>query len=234
MKSFLIIERPEAHLFNETNELTAAANLGAPDPADIGIGIFYDAILTAFQTLSPPLSTDRQISDWAPLEPVTTLLDVEAKINLIKHQGEGTAQDPDEGTDKADLAHFYRFLEIQVGRKIKQADDKRWGFTHKTVRWPDVWPVAVVPAGGHDARTAPPEVRILLADFDRAFALLLQLLNDAWTTGDDSLVNAAIGTMTSMGALGRRLMEIPIPGTDPVQTYAPSFRVRGHAPTKSV
>jgi hypothetical protein len=233
VKSFLIIERPEAQLTKETDELMAAAGIGLADKDDIGIGVFYDAILTAFRTLSPPFSLDRQVKDWDPIDRVQSVEDVEAKISLIKEQGEGTSQNPhQDASHKEELAHFYRFLEIHACKEIDQVGtDKRWGFTGKAVAWPDVWPVALVPAGGYDRRKVAAPVADLMERFDTAFGLLLQQLHHVWTTGDDAELGKAIGTMGTLREPAIALMQIPIPGSDPGQTYAPSFRLHGHAAT---
>lgn len=230
VKAFMTIERPEATLTKEAADLVAAARL---DPADDGatrIGQFYDCILDAFHTLSPQLSTDRQISGPLSWYAVRTLDEVETAIGVIKHQGEGTDQDPGEQSDKItgkpELSHFYRFLEIHAGKAIGPLPGTDvWGFTGETVSWPEVWPVAEVPEGGHDPRTAPAPVAALLAKFDQAYGLLLRQLHDLWASGDQGLLVAAIGTMFTMQDPARTLMQTPIPGDAGGRTYAPNFRL---------
>jgi hypothetical protein len=230
VKAFMTIERPEATLAKEAADLAKAASL---DPVDDGaprIGQFYDCILDAFSTLNPKLSTDRQISGPLSWYAVRTFDEVKTAINLIKHQGEGTESDPGEQTDKItgkpELSHFYRFLEIHCGKAIGPLPGSNvWGFTGEPVSWPEVWPVAEVPAGGHDAGKVPAPVADLLMKFDRAYGLLLQQLHGLWATGDQGLLVAAIGTMFTMQDPARALMQIPIPGDPHGQTYAPNFRV---------
>jgi hypothetical protein len=236
VEAFMKIERPEADLTDETAELASAAR----DPAggkETGIGAFYQSILTAFHTLSPDLSTERQISGPLSWYAVRTLAEVEDAIGLIQHQGEGSPLDPGEGMDKVtgkqELAHFYRFLEIHSGKAIGPVPGSTgglWGFTGEPVLWPDVWPVASVPAGGYDCQKAPADVAALLVEFDQAYGLLLQQLHDLWATGDQGLLVAAIGTMFTMQKPACALMQTPIAGADPVQTYAPNFRVPEAAP----
>ena len=89
------------------------------------IGAFYDAILAAFQGLTPPLSTAGQQAHGLsvpnpggagpnlsePLTVLQTLADVEQAIATIKDQGEGTSTSPDAPEFGGELAHYY-----QIGR----------------------------------------------------------------------------------------------------------------------
>ena len=229
VKAFMKIERPEADMSDETPDLASVAS-DAADAADTGIGAFYESILAAFHTLSPALSTERQISGPLSWYAVRTPDEVKAAISLIRHQGEGSRTDPGEGenkvTGKQELAHFYRFLEIYAGKEIGPVGDGRlWGFTGKTVAWPEVWPVAEVPPGGHDPAQVAPPVAALLTEFDRRYALLLQQLHELWATGDQGKLVQAIGTMFTMQGPALALMQTPIPGDDKGRTYAPNFRV---------
>ena len=76
------------------------------------IGLFYDAILEAFQEFpATEFRGERQITN-AGLRRINNVGDVEYAINeVIKKQGEGTAQSPEDEPDlqEPDLAHYYRF-----------------------------------------------------------------------------------------------------------------------------
>lgn len=234
VEAFMVIERPEADLSDETAELVAASRPRQADKNTTGIGAFYDTILAAFRTLDPDLSTERQISGPLSWYAVRSLDEVAAAITLIQHQGEGSPLDAGEGLDKVtgnhELAHFYRFLEIHSGRAIGRMNGKEWGFTGETVAWPEVWPVAEVPEGGHDAATVAPAVAALLTAFDRQYATLLRQLNDLWATGDQGLLVEAIRTMFTLQDPALALMKTPIPGDAKGRTYGPNFRVPGDMP----
>lgn len=225
VKAFMTIERPEGGL-----DLLGPTDPGlTSDAGTTGIGAFYDTVLRAFRTLKPALSPERQISGPLSWFAVHTLDEVEAAISLIRHQGEGSELDPGEGQDKltgkSELAHYFRFLEIHEGRTIGLLDNGQWGFTDHPVAWPDVWPVAEVPAGGYDVTKVAPEVAKLLTQFDQRYATLIRQLHDLWATGDHGLLVAAIGTMFTLQEPALALMQIPIPGDPQGRTYGPNFRL---------
>lgn len=185
------------------------------------IGEFYTAIWTAFQTLNPPLSLERQLEGPLGLVKVGTLAEVKAAIDLICLQGEGTSGSPEEAP--GDLSHYYRFAEVHRGqRAVKNAATGQWGFTGDVVPMPEVWPMADIPAGGYQPTDVPDAaVRAMITDFDAAYSEMLRALENAWANGGDDALSAAIGAMIQIGTLGRNLVKRPRPdGT----TYGPCFR----------
>jgi ferritin-like protein len=187
------------------------------------IGAFYTAVLDAFETLQPPLSEDRQLEGPLGLGKVRSLEEVLQAIELIKRQGEGS-QDSPEDTGVTDLAHYYRFGEIYHGRKLrKEPETGEWGFNGDPMPFPDVWPMAEVPPGGYQDADVTEQVRALLHELDRIYTTMLNQLQDAWQNGSQDSLDESIGSMFSLRDPAVSLMQIPIPsGTG---TYGPCFRL---------
>jgi Ferritin-like len=192
------------------------------------IGDFYDAILAAFQALSPQLSTTGQqtsnisvptpsggsISE--PLKKLATLADVEQAIATIKEQGEGTTKSPDAPEFGGELAHYYRFGEIHAGKKLIQVGDE-FKFEGDPVPFPDCFPVAKVPPEGY------PDLPESQA-FDRAFSTLISQLEQAWAgSGSPGSLGQAIGTMFSLADLAAPLVQMSRPSGD--GNFGPDFKL---------
>jgi hypothetical protein len=178
------------------------------------IGAFYDAIAEAFRTLSPPLSQDKQIktrigvpNPAGPDQPrlredvivIGAVADAEAAIATIKNQGEGVSGSP-EAPDH-ELAHYYRFAEIYYEHKLIKVGDK-WQYSGDPVSFPDVWPVARVPAGGYPAVTT---------EFDEEFGTMISWLEKAWTGGGVGDLSNAIGSMLDLGGIADTLVKKELP-----------------------
>jgi hypothetical protein len=195
------------------------------------IGDFYDAILAAFQTLSPQLSTTGQQTATLhvpkpsggspipePLKKLATLADVEEAIATIKEQGEGTTKSPDAPEFGGELAHFYRFGEIFHGKKLIPVDGG-FKFEGDPVPFPDpseLFPMAEVPPGGY------PDLPESQA-FDQAFGTLLSQLEQAWADGGSpGSLGQAIGTMFTLADLATPLMQKARPSGG--GNFGPDFR----------
>ena len=157
---FMQIEEPE----NDISHLEAAVETAEIFPR---IGAFYDAIEEAFYANKPSISRDRQIDGYfgESQQPdgsnvpknIGTLEEISAAIALIKDQGEGTTElvdDPKTG----ELAHYYRFKEVAVGRKLIKSDAGRWVHQGDVIDMPECWPVAEVPEGGYRQDEVPKDV----------------------------------------------------------------------------
>jgi hypothetical protein len=191
------------------------------------IGMFYDAVAAAFQALSPPISTDGQLTvplsvpnpDGAgttitePLTVIASLTDALAAIKTIKDQGEGTAKSPDSPEFGGELAHHYRFGEIRHGHKFVKVNGT-WDYTGDPVPFPDCYPVARVPQGGYPELPASKK-------FNTAYSQLLAHLQDAWSGGGQDALNAAIGTMFTLYPLAAPIVATPLP--DGSGNYGPDF-----------
>jgi len=194
------------------------------------IGAFYDAILAAFQGLTPPLSTAGQQAHGLsvpnpggagpnlsePLTVLQTLADVEQAIATIKDQGEGTSTSPDAPEFGGELAHYYRFGEIYEGRRLIQVDGQ-WKYAGDPVPFPECYPVAQVPLGGY------PDMG-LVQEFDTQFSALVADLEQAWAgAGSSTKLNSAIGVMFGLSGLAEPIVQTPLPRGG--GNYGPDFRL---------
>ncbi len=189
------------------------------------IGEFYDAVLAAIEALRPAFAPDRQVDeDLVDLKKVLSVDDARTAIGVIKHQGEGSKDSPaDTGPD--DLAHYYRFAEIDKGLKIEPdpsaPDQWKWGT--EPVPFPETWPVAPVPAGGYRPEDAPGPVADNLRRFDATFTDMLDHLQAAWQAGDADRLEQAVDAMRAMRTPAVELMKVPIPNGQ--GNYGPCFRL---------
>jgi hypothetical protein len=175
------------------------------------IGAFYDAVLAAFGNQAGQITGQRQLRNGAVgLKEIRTLADAQAAIGLIKIQGEGTTQSPEEVP--GELAHYYRFAEIYHGHKLIKTPGGKFKYKGDCIPFPEVFPMAEVPPGGY------PES----LEFDRHYTEVLKDLQDAWS-GTPPKLGAAIGKMHSLSHLARDLMQKPLPSGQ--ETYGPSFRL---------
>ncbi|MGW1892229.1 ferritin-like domain-containing protein [Streptomyces sp. NPDC002004] len=189
--------------------------------APLSIGLFYEELRKSFRAVAPDLSVHRQMHERIgedTLRPVKTLEDVERSIEVIKDQGEGTAVSPADGLDDGHMAHYYAFAEIYHGRQLRDVGGE-WRYTGAPVPFPDVRPMARVPAGGW--KRPPADAQRLLHDFDDTYAKVLEALDTAWGDGDRHSLKTAVRCMRRLRTPAVELMEIPITGTK--ETYGPHF-----------
>lgn len=209
--------------------------------ASTSIGAFYSAVLEAFRQHQELITGARQLTrnmahhgQGNSIVALRSLVDVEAAIDVIKEQGEGTSASPENPHpgDLGELAHFYVFREIYHGRKlVKTAEDPdRWEFVGDEIPMPRCRPMATVPPGGWGATAASApdaETRRLLDGFNHAYSKMLRFLEAAWQTDlpakAKELLNNAIGQMFDLQGRAPTLMERPLPDGGGA-TYGPEFR----------
>jgi hypothetical protein len=181
------------------------------------IGDFYDAILDAFRSLqATDITGARQISRGSRLFAINTLADAERAISRIKRQGEGTAQLRSPFSDDAGtvLAHYYQFAQIFHERKLIKTADGTFKFEGDSLPFPEVLPMAEVPAGGY------PESH----DFNVQFTTMLNQLQAAWENGNEDELENAIDTMRAgMTDAARSLIATPLPSGQ--GNFGPSFQL---------
>lgn len=200
----------------EAPEVSLARSVASPT-----VGEFYDAMLGAFRAVRPDLSVRGQVTqhiDSDELRPVRTLDDVEHAIEIIREQGEGTDSSPIDSFSDDRPAHYYAFGEIYHGRELRRTDDG-WRFVGPPVPFPDVRPMAPVPAGGW--RDTPAHVGGLLFRFDAMYSTVLDSLDAAWAGGGHRTLGAGIRTMRGLQNPAVELMETGIPSGR--GTYGPQF-----------
>lgn len=222
---FMEIERPGNPDYRQWVAHVGDFGEGNAGSSDLTIGVFYEHILQAFESLpDPTLSTDHQLSGPLSWRVVHCVDDVRQAIGIIQHQGEGSVGGPVEGWD-GHLAHFYRFLEMKKRKcMVKDLTTKRYSFTTPIsldLRR-DVYPVGAVPAGGY-GRVTDAAVRGLLRDFNVAYSKLLDLFQEAWSEpGGQSKLIAAIAVMFELTEHAKPLMRTKRP--DGPGNYGPEFR----------
>jgi hypothetical protein len=187
------------------------------------IGAFYRAILEAFHTLQPELSTERQVTGPLAYMVMADLPAVEAAIALIMDQGEGSEASP-EVEHTHELAHYYRFQEVKHRRRFSGVDKKGHAvFEGEPFEFPATWPMAVVPKGGYLQDDVPADVWRMINHFDQTFTQLLDRLQVVWERGDQSALVHAIETMFGLAQQAQSLMRREI--GEGLGNYGPCFRL---------
>jgi hypothetical protein len=215
LQTFLKIERPIAMAptpdkrvirrpYQDGRRFLAAH----PDGDDLhyySIGEFYRAIEEALQQLDQAadrtiftgdkarqVAGDHYYSGGGKLFPVTDLETARRAINAIISQGEGE----DRGIYGRDgeLAHYYRFKQLEYGRYYQTADDTRGQEEPQpngptlTVRWDAVYPIK------QNAKLADyesgSEAYAAAAAFNQAYDQFLRELERAFNGNPDQLTTA--------------------------------------------
>jgi hypothetical protein len=209
-----------------------------PPPGDYAtIGALYDAIASTFQTLEPPITGKNQLTQAtfgnygcigpsvgepdAPetLPALDSMSKVQAAIETIKEQGEGTSAGPDAPDYRNELAHYFKFGSVFHEALYVQGPGGKWDYTGDPIPYPAVAQMQEVPKGGYP--DPAPDVARALLDFNKAFTAVIDGLQAAWESGSNDDLNKAIGTMFGLAALAGPLYEMPVPGTQ--DTYGPTF-----------
>jgi Ferritin-like len=230
LDTFLRIEKP------------AKPNAHAEAGNSPTIGQFYEAILDAFEKLEHRARKSggtiftgrrsRQIDgeSWyyggggAPIA-VTDLDSATHAIHEIMDQGEGldhTIFDGDDQFGQVDeLAHYFRFNEIQAGRRYQKTDGPT---RHPTgaelpVDWSAAYPMTPNPRA-NDYRDQP-EIHHLMVGFNKQYTALLRAL-DAGFNGKPSALGEAVPIMYDLKYRAQALMAIPS-GRGDGTTVGPGF-----------
>jgi len=228
LEMFLRIERPAA--------------TGAPAEASgyETIGQFYEAVEDGLRALCARLGEaevfcgdpSRQITaahfrhTAGRLVVVDSLATALAALEEIVEQGEGSGPQQvwDGDADpirpgEDEVAHYYRFQELKLGRRYQQGDTAQTGPTGA----PIVLDIDGVRPMRPNPRLAdhPPghPVRVAQEEFNRTYCSLLAQLEQAFD-GRPELLGAATGTMFALKAQAGALMELP---DGPGYTAGPSF-----------
>ncbi len=222
LKTFMEIEEPE----KDVSRLEAAIET-LPR-----IGALYDAVLEVFERIKPPMSRSGQIEGYfgesrsdsgdTPKN-IGTLAEVEAAIRLIKDQGEGSSQAPF-GDREGELAHYYRFKEVAVGKRIVKTSAGEWVHSGESVSFPECWPVAEVPDGGYAESDVPNDTWKLMAEFDAIYSQVIMNLDEAWSKRSQGAFHRSLELMMDrLPTLARQIMQVPI--KQQPFNYSPCFRL---------
>lgn len=231
LEAFLEIERPEKPSdFPVRARALAVDGADADDDKPITIGQFYNQIIDEINTtLSDSDFTHNQSYQIGPdqMDHCVVVKDkasaVEA-LTIIIDQGEGTGANPHEifGTD---WAHYYRYQQIQKGKKLVAApgQDPPFTFSGDTIVL-DTSGVYPVPVNPKASNYTPAQVRANNA-FNYTYTSLLKSLHDT-LNGQPDLLDTAIGLMMSLKQQAKDMMSGGADGktfTGPTFEYLPTL-----------
>jgi hypothetical protein len=196
--TFLVIEQPENPLeFPIEEALTSSLPLT--------IGQFYRGISKAIGDLGAGIFTgdpSRQVIGIQGAIKVTDVASAQQAIDIIVEQGEGTEDSPQEQYGP-DLAHYYRFSEIVVGRRLvknpnwKPGDpvNQKYVYGSETITLDEsqVFPVPTDPGDGQGGTAGQKAI----GDFNHTYTSLLKNLHDGFN-GNPDVISGAIGIMFSL------------------------------------
>jgi Ferritin-like len=193
------------------------------------IGQFYHAIGEGLRHLCDRLG-EREVFCGDPARQVTAfhfrhtagrliavddLASALAALEEIVEQGEGTARgevwDGDQDVfhpDREEVAHYYRFQELRIGRRYRRGDTPQSGPTGETISVD----LAAVRPMRRNPRLAdhPPgsAIRTAQEEFNHTYCAVLHLLEQAFN-GSPKMLGVATGTMYALKAQAQGLMAMP-------------------------
>jgi CDGSH-type Zn-finger protein len=226
---FLKIERPGEH-----------DGLPEDDKFET-IGQFYEAIEVALKRLAGELGEEalfsgdpaRQVTDElyyggsGRIVTVTDLQSALAALEEIVEQGEGLQHqevwDGDRDMfhpEREEVAHYFRFQEIYVGRRHAPGDTPQSGPTGEpfTVDWDAVHNMRPNPRSKDYPKGS--EIRAQMDEFNHAYSGVLHLLDECFN-GSPRLLAVATGAMYGLKEQAIELMKLP--SGDGETTVGPSF-----------
>ncbi|WP_263417743.1 ferritin-like domain-containing protein [Terriglobus albidus] len=205
------------------------------------IGQFYEAIEQGFRDLSASLGESnvfcgdpaRQItnhpfySGGGSIVAVNDLASALTALAEIIEQGEGAGHtqvwDGDSDVfhpERDQVAHYYRFQELKLGRRYCRGDTPRSGPTGEpvVVDWNAVHPMRANPKSSDHLAGTP--ARLAQEEFNRSYCTLLQLLEQVFN-GAPQMLGNAFGGMYTLKSQAQNLMQMP--NEDGGTTAGPSF-----------
>jgi hypothetical protein len=204
---------------------------GAPAESDgyETIGQFYTAVREGFRDLCAELGEPalfcgdpaRQVAGGpfrhsaGRLFAVSDLDSALAALEEIVEQGEGTTRgeiwDGDRDVfhpDRDEVAHYYRFQELRLGRRYQRGDTPLSGPTGEpmTVDLGGVQPMRPNPR--LDDHAPGNAIRVAQEDFNRTYCTLLDQLEQTFN-GSPTMLGAAVGTMYTLKSQAQTLLQMP-------------------------
>lgn len=223
LKTFLQIEQPEDPL-----SIRSAAEIGATVEGDITIGEFYTAISDAIGVLGedifvrPPRNqVGPELMDQAVI--VHDVASAQRALRTIIVQGEGTKVSPEDG-DGTEVAHYYRFMQIQRGHLLVPAPGQSppWAYSGAPVVFDSsgVYPLPINP--GIDGYPQGTVSAFANDNFNYTYTSLLRALHGLFGGENNAdQMNRAIGLMMSLKGQAKAMC-CGIP--DPTVVTGPSFQ----------
>ena len=239
LAAFLAIELPSG--WHEKAALNEVAR-GELDLPGLTIGQFYDGILMSLDALcaehgelavfsgdpAQQIGTGYYWSGGGTPIVITGLALAHQALGLVKQQGEGSVLKRDDGDppvagEPGEVAHFFRFREIQCGRRYRPQDllHAPPGGEAFEVDYAAVHPLKKNPRASD---YAPGTV---LADlntrFNRAYTLMLTQIAEAFSGTPRVLYTAIMNGMHELTGVAAQMVRLPIPDDPEGRHGAPSF-----------
>jgi hypothetical protein len=207
------------------------------------IGEFYDSIKTKLTDLCNDIGEEELFNGNPDLQisidfywsgggkPVTVknLKDAMEALDVIIDQGEGASVKSVEDNDneffgeKNEVAHYFRFNEIYVGRKYKPNDNPLKPPTGEifAVDFSSVYPIKAN-CKSEDFNDTP-KLGELNTEFNTHYTLMLQKMENAFNGNPKELYSAIMNDMHQMAKIAVEMAQIPIVNNPNKCTGAPSF-----------
>ena len=224
--TFMEIEEPENPLVFPVK----MANLFAAEaePEYRTIGEFYGALKKKIDQLAPeilPGDPAKQVTSsfFKPEElfPIITKHDASRAIDIIVEQGEGTTISPVD--PEGEIAHYYRFQEIYIGKMLVKDDSVPEGYSFSGTEIPfdpaNIHPI--FPNTKAAMLTPGSEERRRIDELNNSYSSLLKGLHDTFN-GHPEQLNNTIGIMYDVKLQGEKLCATPFPGKSG-ENIGPSF-----------
>lgn len=238
IQRFTDIELPE-HWHEEEFALMAVPEVTVDGYT---IGEFYDKILRHLERLCAQFGEAEVFTGdparqfnlnhyWsgggAPIV-IGTLADAKEAIELIVSQGEGSSgsvldADSVDFHQPQDVAHFFRFREIQFGRRYQAGDDPRGMPTGEAfeVDYGATYPI------WKNARQSDyaddPQMAAWNREFNAFYSLMLVQLAEAMNGAPQATYSAILNGMHGMAGVASKMVSTPVKGDVHQRHGAPSF-----------
>lgn len=218
---FMAIEEPRNHI-----DIPVAAGealvAGAVAPEFETIGAFYQYLAGKIEDLGGRITwhTDHQVvatrwfTDPDEMFEINSVASAVKAINVIVNQGEGTRRNPFD--DDGAPAHFYRFEEIEKGRRLihKPGATPPYAFGGDPVVLDtgSVWNMDDDPK---IAKYKPGSAsRRMATQFSYSYTRLLNSLHNSFN-GDPAQLDHAMGVMYELRLLAQQVLATPAEWADP-------------------
>jgi hypothetical protein len=122
--------------------------------------------------------------------------------------------------EREQVAHYYRFMELKLGRRYQRGDTRLSGPTGEAINidWGGVRPMRANPhSSDHDPKSATAAAQL---EFDRLYCRILHGAEEAFT-GTPEALGPAMGAMFQLKAQAETLMQMR--SADSLSTAGPTF-----------
>jgi rubrerythrin len=213
---FLEIEEPENPILFPLKRKSIVESLSNQEFATIGQ--FYELIKEKIKELDDNefiINLEHQVVSANLFSPqhlfeIKTKEDALKAIDIIVEQGEGTTQLPI-GKD-VELAHYYKFKEIVVGRRLIRDDNSELGYSYSgneiSLNENEIYPL-YPNMKVNDLVVGSPE-RAITDEFNTCYCTMLKSLQLGFQ-GDKQEVDNAYFSMFNMTEIATRLVKMPHP-----------------------